>query len=296
MVKTILLTGVTGFLGSRLAGALLAANYTVVGLRRAHSDTRRIRGIQADLSLFNVDADALATPFRKHGKIDAVVHTATCYGRAGEDASEILEANTMFPVRLLETAAHFKVNCFLNTDTSLNSAAVGHRCVSEYALSKKQFLEWGRYFSDEKRLALINVPLEHMYGPEDDQKNFTARVINACVNNWPELPLTRGEQERDFVYVDDVVSAYLLLLRTSQSVKADFAEYPLGSGRAVSVKHFVETVHRISGSTTHLAFGAIPYREHEIMFSEAKIDRIKALGWTPRTSLDTGIKKVLGHV
>ena len=58
----------------------------------------------------------------------------------------------------------------------------------------------------------INMRLEHFYGPGDADSKFTAHVMNSCLRNVPELKLTLGEQRRDFFYIEDVVSAYLIIL------------------------------------------------------------------------------------
>ncbi len=60
----------------------------------------------------------LARPFQEHGKVDAMIHTATCYGRQEENATVVFEANTGFPLRLLEAAT------FFNTDTILYGSLV----------------------------------------------------------------------------------------------------------------------------------------------------------------------------
>src|SRR5207344_1577562 len=105
--------------------------------------------------------------------LDAVVHTATSYGRKGEKAVAVLEANTAFPLRLMESGISFGVKTFFNTDTSLN------KYMNFYALSKKQFADWGRLLAGQKKIRFINIELEHFYGPGDDDSKFTASVIRS---------------------------------------------------------------------------------------------------------------------
>jgi nucleoside-diphosphate-sugar epimerase len=107
-----------------------------------------------------------------------------------------------------------------------------------------------------------------------------------------QIELTPGEQKRDFIYIDDVVSAYMLLLEKGQNTFR-FSEYDVGSGEAVSIRRFVETAKRLSESTTDLLFGKKTYRDHEIMHSQADVGPLKMLGWTPMTSLENGILKSL---
>lgn len=289
-MKTILLTGATGFLGSNLAYRLLASGYRVSILKRPSSNLDRLAPILSRLSCYDV-AD-LSAPF-KEGRVDAVIHTATCYGRHGETAAEIAEANTVFPLRLLETASRFNTEAFFNTDTFFNTGNVSYQYLNGYVLSKNHFLEWGKQFADSKKIRFVNVRLEHMYGAGDDASKFTTHVIKTLLNNAAELKLTLGEQKRDFIYVDDVVAAYEILLENVNKQAELFQQYELGSGEAITIREFVETVRQLSGASTQLDFGALPYREGEIMHSVANTERLKLLGWHRQTNLVEGVEKAI---
>jgi nucleoside-diphosphate-sugar epimerase len=231
--------------------------------------------------------------------VDAVIHTATCYGRNGETAAEIFEANTVFPLRLLETATYFNSGIFFNTDTFFNSeskfntGSFNYKYLNYYMLSKKHFYEWGKLYANNKKICFVNIRLEHVFGPGDDSSKFTSQVINSCLANISELKLTPGEQKRDFIYVDNVVDAYEVLLEKVINQSNLFQEYELGSGKAVTIREFVETVHKLTKSTTRLNFGALPYREDEIMNSEANIEKLDCLGWRCKISLIDGISEII---
>jgi nucleoside-diphosphate-sugar epimerase len=287
MKKKILLTGVTGFLGSHLATKILAAGYEIVALKRTSSSMRRVESIQSNIEFIDIDDLDYEKLFRDHGKIDAIIHTATCYGRNSESVSEIFSANTEFPLRLIDAGSRAGVELFLNTDTILD------KYLNLYALSKNQLLQWGKFFSKQGNIRFGNIRLEHFYGPDDDPTKFSAYVINSCLNNVSELKLTAGRQKRDFIYIDDVVSAYIMLLEKIGRSNSSYVEFDVGSGRSVSIREFVETAHRLSASHTHLAFGAIPYRNGEVMHSEADISGLTALGWECRYDIETGLNKVI---
>jgi CDP-paratose synthetase len=277
----VLVTGATGFLGSHLVKALLQAGHKVSILKRSFSDTWRIDDVIKQLDCYDIDRCVLDAPFKAQGKFDAVIHTATCYGRKGESIEEIFKSNTLFPLKLLETAFLFNTTTFFNTDTILS------KYLNSYSLSKKHFVEWGKQFSSMEKIRFVNIQLEHMYGPSDDESKFTTYVINNCLANIPELKLTLGEQKRDFIYIDDVVAAYLLLLLASS--RKMYQDFELGSGKTISIRQFVETVHMLVGASTVLNFGAIPYRKGEIMESNADINALKEMGWAPTVSLIEGI-------
>jgi len=117
--------------------------------------------------------------------------------------------------------------------------------------------------------------------------------VQNLLNNISELPLTLGEQKRDFIYIDDVVHAYLTLLDNCVATKDNYLEYHLGSGNAITIRKFVETVHYLTESSTQLRFGAIPYRVNETMNSCADISKLRQLGWKPECDLTIGLKKLI---
>ncbi len=287
MIKRVVLTGVTGFLGSHLAIAMRAAGLEVIALKRSSSSLQRVAAISSELTLVDVDSVDFDTIFSGFGAVDAIIHTATSYGRNNESVSEIFSANTEFPLRLLDAGARAGVRAFLNTDTIL------HKYLNLYAFSKNQLLEWGKFFSLQGKIRFWNLRLEHFYGAGDDPTKFTAHVINSCLANVAELNLTLGEQQRDFIHVDDVVSAYLTLLANVEHSDKALMEFDIGSGRSVSIREFVESVKRITGSTTQLNFGALPYRDGEIMQSAADISGLEAMGWRCDNDIESGIRRVV---
>lgn len=289
----LLVTGATGFLGSHLVKALLRDGHTVLILKRSHSACSRIAEVLPSLSVYDLDRDGMEAPFREHGKIDAILHAATCYGRKDESLAMLVEANVAFPLQLLEMAVRFGTPLFLNTDTFSSAPAVLPGHLRGYNLTKKQFREWGRSIAETHPIHFLNVRLEHLYGPFDADSKFVSYVINRCLRDEPELSLTAGEQQRDFIFVEDAVSAYSVLLRHGIDGSNGFTEYQVGTGTATSIREFVELVHRMTRSKTVLKFGALPYQENEIMVSQADIGPLLALGWSSKVTLEEGIRSIM---
>jgi nucleoside-diphosphate-sugar epimerase len=177
---------------------------------------------------------------------------------------------------------------FINTGTVLDAD------VSFYALTKQQFSHCGRFLAAQCpcQLRFINVLLQHMYGSGDSQTKFTTRVLRACYRNEFSLELTSGEQKRDFIYIDDVVSAYSTLIE-QRAKFSNIEDIEVGSGTASTIREFVDIVHNATASRTLLRFGALPYRRNEPMFLQADISKIKALGWHPEFDLELGVRRTL---
>jgi CDP-paratose synthetase len=287
MAQKILLTGVTGFLGSHLAKALLIAGYDLLALKRNNSSLNRIESITSNIKFIDVEDLDYNKIFKEHNNIDIIIHTATNYVRLQETASEILNINTDFPLKLLEAASNARVKVFINTDTVLE------KYLNIYALSKNQFLQWGEYFAIHEKIKFINLRLEHFYGVNDDVLKFSSYILNECLINTPEIKLTKGEQKRDFIFIDDVVSAYMLILQKCHEFQKLFVNFDVGSGQSISIRSFVEIVHQLTGSSSRLDFGALPYRKGEMMNTMADTSGLLNLGWQCQIDLITGLKLVL---
>ena len=200
---TILLTGATGFLGSHLLKTLVNKGYKVVVLKRSTSDMWRLKGFEHTFKSYDIDRVPLQKAFEEQ-PIDTVIHTACVYGKKGESMQQILETNLMFGIKLLNTAINFNTRTFFNIGTLLD------RQINAYALSKKQFEEWLQLASD--KIQVVNLKLELMFGEQDGNDKFTSWILNELRQEKPNIPLTAGLQKRDFIYIDDVVSAYLTCL------------------------------------------------------------------------------------
>ena len=279
----ILLTGATGFLGSYLTHAFLNEGHNVTILKRKKSNISRIKDVIDKIQSYDVDETGLDEVFLNN-KYDAVIHTATCYGRHKESTVEIMRTNDMFPLEVLLKAAENSVSRFINTDTS------SEKFLSDYSLAKKHFLDWGKKISAEKNITFINLCLEHMYGPYDDPSKFIDYIILKCKNNVDKIDLTEGKQKRDFIYIDDVVDAFLTVLYADL---CGYRSFDVGSGCNISIRDAVEIIHEQLKSKTVLNFGAIPLRMNEVLESKVDLMPLKSLGWKPKYSFEEGIEKII---
>jgi nucleoside-diphosphate-sugar epimerase len=219
-------------------------------------------------------------------QIDCILHCATDYGRKKVDPIRTIEANLILPLKLLHAGASNGVSCFINTDSILD------KNVSNYSLSKKQFVDWLETYSD--RITGINVALEHFYGPDDDPSKFVTYVIDSLLSNVGRLELTLGHQKRDFIYIDDVTQAFMKLIDNVKSFKRGFYRFEVGSGKPVEIRAFIKLAKKLcENEITFLDFGAIPYRKNEVMNSDVDTSGLKKMGWHPLISLEEGLIKTI---
>ena len=285
---TILLTGATGFLGSYLLKSFVKSGYEVIALKRSTSNTYRINDYLKKVTLYNIDKVNLEDIFKKH-KINIVINTVTNYGRIDNKISSILDTNLIFGLKLLEESVNSNAKAFINTDTLLE------RNINAYALSKAQLVDWIKFLSN-KNTKMVNIKIEHMYGALDDENKFIYWLINKLKQNVEKIDLTSGVQKRDFIYIDDIVNAYEIIIQNINTF-SNYEEFELGSGNSIEVKNFVEKIYQeISNKqtlSTKLNFGAVSYRDNENMNIQANIEKLTNLAWKPKVSIKDGIKKIL---
>lgn len=280
MNKTIVITGATGYLGFKFLKNILKANYNICVLKRETSDISKIKDLSGDINFYNSDESGIHQMFVENN-VEMIIHFATLYGRKGETIFEIKEANLDTPLLLLQYAIEHGVKYFINTGTSLPYLT------NQYSLFKNQFSECLEFFSSN--IVTINILLEHFYGPDDDDSKFISSMIGKMKRNVLEIQLTAGTQLRDFIFIEDVLSAYLCVINNIDKFSG-FNVLPLGSSETVSIRKIVETIKEVSGSKSDLLFGKVAMRENELLCSDADISKLKSLGWSPNYTLNEGLK------
>lgn len=284
-MKTLLLTGITGYLGSRTAARLLEEGFNVIGLTPCRKDSMPPR---ENLKLYYLDETSLEEVFSSN-KPDGVIHFATCYGRTGESPARVAEVNLLFPLEILNLAVKHKTGFFINTDTILTPL------LNPYALTKAQFAQWLKLYED--KITAVNMRLDHFYGPFDKPVKFIAFILRELKNKVSVIPLTQGGQTRDFIYIDDLISAYICVLNAVIGGKlkpGKIHNFEVATGSKHSIKELVTALKELTGNTvTKLDFGAVPYRKNEALDYQIDNSALLELGWKPSKTLLQGLKEII---
>lgn len=290
-MRNVILTGATGYLGSHILRSLLDRNYKVIILKRTFSDVTRIKKIINKVQCFDIDHVSLGEIFSRIKEVSVIIHASTNYNNG--PASTILRDNVLFPLELISHLALSNNSpVFINIDTFFSKKQnIGDRYLEYYKLSKRNVLEWLKMYSCQVKI--INFRLEHVFGAGDSENKFVNDMVLRLVRNDIVIDLTCGEQKRDFIYIDDAVTALSCVMGCLDYTSPGFTHYDIGHGRYLSIKEFVIKIKEISRAATKLNFGAIPYRENEIFFSKADRSSINKTGWKPYISIEDGIKRVV---
>ena len=137
----------------------------------------------------------------------------------------------------------------------------------------------------------IAVRLFTVYGPGERSGRLLPALIDAA-RTGHDLPLTAGEQRRDFTYVEDVAEGLLRLGLVAGPVPGPVH---LATGRLESVRRFAERAATVLGlPPARLRFGALPGRPDETAHGTVSIDRLRGLcGWAPATTIEEGVRRTL---
>lgn len=281
-MKTILITGINGYLGSHLAKRY-SKDYHVVGLEYSKDNLFRLK--DENFEVYESKDGISAEIFEKY-TFDCVIHTATFYGRDQESDSKMMYANTYLPQMLLEKLIKNGCALFINTDTVLD------RFTSSYALTKKQLKDWLQFYAKLGKMKVVNLQLEHFYGPGTASTNFITLMTQKMLQNEEIIALTKAEQNRDFLYIDDLLQVYDLMLE-NQSKFSDFEVFNVGAGKNTNLKYILKYIKKHTISSSKLDFGAVPYRTNELMESNNDISKLTKLGWYPNVLIEKGLLKVI---
>lgn len=271
------LTGASGFLGSRILEVLARREFevvTAISRRPAVSNSRFVKW----------EHPSFTPTLCKSDKV-SIIHAATDYGWSPEPEKSTIEANLILPLGLIRKAGE-NLDSLVVLDSFYNKIDRHYPHLRQYSRSKRMLIQWLR--EDWPKFHVSRVFLEHLYGPLDSRKKFVPWLLSELIAGR-DLPLTRGEQVRDFTFVDDAAAAIVEILNQTISRREAFLEFEVGRGQATSIHELALLAKQVLGSSSKLLMGELPDREGEIAASVAQSPSSQGLNWSPKIGLEEGL-------
>lgn len=246
----ILILGGTGYLGNNIIHRLSEDKHNIFCTVHTRSNKQK----EIDVDYIGCRLEDIENLFL-HTKIDWVVNAVCVYNSNESLYDDMIDANIVFPLKVLNIAAKYGVNNYITMGTSLP------KYTNMYSLTKHMFFELAYYLSKEKMINFIELRLEMFYGGESEPEDrFIPRCIKKLILNEP-LFLTEGTQKRDLIRVEDVVEIVALLIRNNFT--SILKILPVGSGENHSIREIVYYLSNCVRSKSELHFGNVTGRPKE---------------------------------
>lgn len=288
----IIVTGGSGYIGSKLTKFLIEHGYEVCVLVRSTSNLYRLNSIkgQVRVEFYNGKYSSIKKVLTNF-KPEAVIHLAaeTRIVHEEEKLDLYIDANIRYGLHILEAMKQTGVSKFINTGSYWqHDDSEQYRANTVYAAAKEAFIQIIKYYVDMAGLAAITLKLYNVYGEDDDREKLFTH-LDAAHRDGLSLDMTPGEQKISMVHIDDVVSGYMQTLKLLEAKRACYAEYYMPS-EIHSLKDIVDTYQKTSKREVKINWGAIDYRSNQVM--NPYIGPLIP-GWSSTISLAEGVRRVL---
>lgn len=302
-MKKVVLTGGTGFVGANLARAMLTCgNETHLLVRPGFKDWR-IRSVLSEFQIHEVDLSDQAELEKLLRRIqpDWIFHLAA-YGayESQNDASLAMRANIGGTTALLLAAADVGFEGFVHAGSSSEYGIKDHPPTevealqpnSYYAVMKAGATLFCSYVGSLRRMNVSTLRLYSVYGPYEEPTRFIPTVIRYGRNgSFPRL--ASPDTARDFIYVDDVVSAFERAAASSQSLEGRV--YNIGTGKQTTLEEVIEIARDVFGISAEPVWDTMAARKWDTAIWVSDPGRaLVDLGWRASTTFATGFKETLG--
>lgn len=300
--KMALVTGAAGFVGANLMHRLVAEDCDVTAIARPGSDLWRLENLDGEFHLATADLRnreevrsvvASAAP-------DWVFHLATHGAYSSQrDVGRILETNLIGTVNLLDATLESGSEAFVNSGSSSEYGFKDHAPGeseplspnSAYAVGKAAATMYCQHASREHDAHIVTLRLYSVFGPwEEPGRLIPTLVARGLEGELP--PLVDPGVARDFVYVDDVVEAYLSAAAATKSTRGSV--YNVGTGRQISLREAVDAARSLLDIEAEPDWGSMPERSWDTTTWVADSSLIEQdLGWRPRDDFESGLRATI---
>ena len=298
------MTGGAGFIGSHIVDELLGEGLEVTvvdNLSAGQPENFEHNSCKKNFCFVEGDIRDTALVKGLVKDVEAVFHEAALIGLVSsfKDPLATHGVNVTGTLNLLKICADSGVKRFVfassasiygEIDTTLMREDMIPRPVSPYAVSKLVAETYAKLFYKLYGLETVSLRYFNVYGPRQRHSQYSGVIplfIERALRNEPPIIFGDGEQTRDFVNVQDVVSANLLALNGKNAVGQVFN---IGTGKAASVNQLAESILRLLGREGLQPVHSEPRRGETKLGSCADISKAKVdLGYEPTITLDEGL-------
>ncbi|GBU23584.1 NAD-dependent epimerase [Fibrobacteria bacterium R8-3-H12] len=310
----VLVTGAAGFIGNAVAIALLQRGDKVIGLDNMNDyysvelKEARLRRIclnqdSQDSRIFRIsicDKQKLAEIFRD-SKIDAVVHLAAQAGvrYSLENPQAYVDSNVTGTLNVFECCKDFGVKHIVfassssvyggNAKIPFSTDDRTDNPVSLYAATKKTCELMAHTYSHLYGLNITGLRYFTVYGPWGRPDMAPMLFAKNILEGKPIKVFNNGNMKRDFTYIDDIVNGTINCLDQDFQDSRIFRIFNIGRGEPVDLMRFIEILENELGKKAIKEFLEMQPGDVPITWADTS-ELEKATGYSPKTSLETGIK------
>ena len=295
--KSILIIGGTGFIGTNLTKKVLKLGWDVTCLSLIKKNNYLVH---KNLKYIYCDFTKNISLKRKLNKsFDYVVNLGGYidHSKFFKKGKSIINAHFFSTINIILSLNRKNLKRYLHIGTcdeyGRNISPIKETFredpISSYALGKLASIKLLVMLNKTENFPCTILRIFLAYGPHQKNDRLIPQVINGCLKK-KMFPVSRGTQQRDFCYIDDIVNAILLSLKKKKAIGQVFN---VGSGKPVTVKFIIKKISKII-KYGNPQFNKIPFRKNENLKLYSSITKIKKfLGWKPKVNLDQGLKRTI---
>jgi len=297
--SSILVVGGTGFIGINLVKKLLkiGAKVTCLSLNKKQKKltNKNLKYIFCDYSNFNTLKKKINKPFNYVVNLGGYIDHSKFFVKG----RKVIDTHFSSTMNLLLLLQKKKLKKYLHIGTcdeyGENISPIKENTredpITSYAFAKLASINLLIMLYKTENFPITVLRLFLVYGPNQKKDRLIPQVINGCLKK-KNFPVSKGNQLRDFCYVEDVINAIILSLVKKKSLGEVFN---VGSGNPVSVKFIINKISKIIKQGKP-QFNKIPFRKNENLKLYPSINKIKRfLGWKPKTNLNEGLVKTINY-
>jgi nucleoside-diphosphate-sugar epimerase len=300
--KKILITGATGFIGANLAHYFLRLGFDIHVFIRKDSHTWRIRGLLKKIKATRLDllnARAVKNAVLKI-RPAYIFHAASYGGNYLQiETKKMIAVNFIGTVNLITACGDLDYKLFVNTGSSSEYGIKSFPMkesdplepITDYGVSKAAGTLYAIGTAKREKRPIVTLRLFSPYGYYEGASRLVPTVIRAYLKGR-DLKVSSSDSVRDFVFIEDVLSAYLKVTKNKQAAAGEIIN--IASGRQNTVGDVVRITARLLGSKVKPQWGSIENPRYEPKHWQADITKAKKLlGWQPMFNLEQGLIKTI---